>query len=318
MKHSDFVHLHLHTQYSLLDGMIRLDDVFKKAREFKMPAVAITDHGNMYGAIDFHKHAFEHGVKPIIGCELYVASNKLTDRIATEKSKHLIVLVKNMQGYKNLMKLTTTGFLKGFYYRPRVDKELLKRMFMRGLLPPAPACMVEIADLIMQGNIEGAKKAAISYQEIFGEGNFYLEIMENGIPEQKIANAGIIEISKELSIPLVATNDCHYLERKHAEAHDVLLCIQTGKTIKDPDRMSLSTDQFYFRSPDEMHQLFSLTPEALSNTVSIAEKCNFSLEKGKFYLPNFTIKNPERNSQRILGKKGKGRAGKAFPRHSKT
>ena len=312
MKHSDFVHLHLHTQYSLLDGMIRLDDVFKKAREFKMPAVAITDHGNMYGAIDFHKQAFEHGIKPIIGCELYVAPNKLTDRIASEKSKHLIVLVKNMQGYKNLMKLTTTGFLKGFYYRPRVDKELLKECH-EGLIASSACLHGEIADLIMQGNIEGAKKAAISYQEIFGEGNFYLEIMENGIPEQKIANAGIIEISKELSIPLVATNDCHYLEREHSEAHDILLCIQTGKTIKDSDRMSLSTDQFYFRSPDEMRQLFSLTPEALSNTVSIAERCNFSLEKGKFYLPNFTVKNPEESLNEYLERKAKEGLDKLFP-----
>ena len=312
MKHSDFVHLHLHTQYSLLDGMIRLDDLFKKAREYKMPAVAITDHGNMFGAIDFHKHAFEHGIKPIIGCELYVAPNKLTDRIAGDMAKHLIVLVKNMQGYKNLMKLTTTGFLKGFYYRPRVDKELLKECH-EGLIASSACLHGEIADLIMHGNIEAAKKAAISYQEIFGEGNFYLEIMENGIPEQKIANAGIIEISKELSIPLVATNDCHYLEREHSEAHDILLCIQTGKTIKDSDRMSLSTDQFYFRSPEEMRQLFSLTPEALSNTVSIAERCNFSLEKGKFYLPNFTVKNPEESLNEYLERKAKEGLEKLFP-----
>lgn len=248
MKHSDFVHLHLHTQYSLLDGMIRLDDVFKKARQFKMPAVAITDHGNMYGAVDFHKQAFDHGIKPIIGSELYVAPNKLTDRTAGETSRHLIVLVKNLQGYKNLMKLTTTAFLKGFYYRPRVDKELLNECH-EGLIASSACLQGEIAGWIRQGNMEEAKNAARQYLKIFGEGNFYLEIMENGIPEQKIANAGLIEISKDLSIPLIATNDCHYLEREHAEAHDVLLCIQTGKNIKDTNRMSLSTDQFYFRSP---------------------------------------------------------------------
>lgn len=312
MKHSDFVHLHLHTQYSLLDGMIRLNDVFKKAREYKMPAVAITDHGNMYGAIDFHKHAFEHGVKPIIGCELYVAPNKLTDRNAGERPNHLIVLVKNMQGYKNLMKLTSTAFLKGFYYRPRVDKDLLKESH-EGLIASSACLQGEIAELIVQGNIDGAKKAARHYQEIFGEENFYLEIMENGIPEQKIANAGLIEISKELSIPLIATNDCHYLEREHSEAHDVLLCIQTGKTIKDQDRMSLSTDQFYFRSPEEMYELFSSTPEALSNTVSIAERCNFSLEKGKFYLPNFTVKNPEETLNEYLERKAREGLEKLFP-----
>jgi DNA polymerase-3 subunit alpha len=307
MKHSDFVHLHLHTQYSLLDGMIRLEDLFK------MPAIAITDHGNMFGAIDFYQQAYKHGVKPIIGCELYVAPNKLTDRTAGgESAKHLIVLVKNAQGYKNLMKLTTAGYLKGFYYRPRVDKELLKECH-EGLIASSACLHGEIASLIMQGNMEGAKKAAITYQEIFGEGNFYLEIMENGIPEQKIANAGLIEIGNELSIPLIATNDCHYLEREHAEAHDVLLCIQTGKTIKDPGRMSLSTDQFYFRSPEEMHQLFSLTPEALSNTVNIAEKCNFSLETGKFYLPNFEVKNPEESLNVYLERKAREGLEKLFP-----
>ena len=313
MKHSDFVHLHLHTQYSLLDGMIRLEDLFKKAREYKMPAIAITDHGNMFGAIDFYQHAYKHGVKPIIGCELYVAPNKLTDRTAGgESAKHLIVLVKNAQGYKNLMKLTTAGYLKGFYYRPRVDKELLKECH-EGLIASSACLHGEIADLIMQGNIEEAKKVARHYQDIFGEDNFYLEIMENGIPEQKIANVGLLEISSDLSIPLIATNDCHYLERDHAEAHDILLCIQTGKTIKDADRMSLSTDQFYFRSPEEMHQLFSLTPEALSNTVSIAERCNFSLETGKFYLPNFEIKNPEESLNEYLERKAREGLEKLFP-----
>ncbi len=312
MKHSDFVHLHLHTQYSLLDGMIRLDDVFKKARQFKMPAVAITDHGNMYGAVDFHKQAFDHGIKPIIGSELYVATNKLTDRTTGETSRHLIVLVKNLQGYKNLMKLTTTAFLKGFYYRPRVDKELLNECH-EGLIASSACLQGEIAGLILQGNMDEAKNAARQYLKIFGEGNFYLEIMENGIPEQKIANAGLIEISKDLSIPLIATNDCHYLEREHAEAHDVLLCIQTGKTIKDTNRMSLSTDQFYFRSPEEMHQLFAETPEALSNTVSIAEKCNFSLEKGKFFLPNFEVKNPEETLNEYLERKAREGLEKIFP-----
>ncbi len=312
MKHSDFVHLHLHTQYSLLDGMIRLEDLFKRAREYKMPAIAITDHGNMFGAIDFYQQAYKHGIKPIIGCELYVAPNKLTDRTAGETAKHLIVLVKNMQGYKNLMKLTTTGYLKGFYYRPRVDKDLLKECH-EGLIASSACLHGEISELIIQGNIEEAKKVALHYQEIFGGGNFYLELMENGIAEQKIANAGLIEISNELSIPLVATNDCHYLEREHAEAHDVLLCIQTGKTIKNADRMSLSTDQFYFRSPEEMHQLFSLTPEALSNTVAIAERCNVSLEFGKFYLPKFEVRNQEESLNDYLERKAREGLEKLFP-----
>jgi DNA polymerase-3 subunit alpha len=295
--------------------MIRLEDLFKKAREYKMPAIAITDHGNMFGAIDFYQQAYKQGIKPIIGCELYVAPHSRMDKSPSsigETARHLIVLVKNMQGYKNLMKLTTAGYLEGFYYRPRVDKELLKECH-EGLIASSACLHGEIAGLIMQGNMEEAKKVAGTYQAIFGEGNFFLELMENGIPEQKIANAGLIEISKELSIPLVATNDCHYLERDHAEAHDILLCIQTGKTIKDTDRMHLSTDQFYFRSPEEMHQLFSLTPEALSNSVSIAEKCNFSLESGKFYLPNFEIKDPEESLNEYLERKAREGLEKLFP-----
>jgi len=312
IKKADFVHLHVHTQYSLLDGMIRLDDLFKKAKEYAMPAIAITDHGNMFGAIDFYQQAYKRGVKPIIGCELYVAPNKFTDRVAGEISKHLIVLVKNMQGYKNLMKLTTASYLKGFYYRPRVDKELLKECH-EGLIASSACLHGEIANLIMQGNMDAAKKASTTYQEIFGEGNFYLEIMENGIPEQKIVNAGLIEISKELSIPLVATNDCHYLERDHAEAYNVLLCIQTGTTLKDIDIMPLSTDQFYFRSPEEMHQLFSLTPEALSNTMSIAERCNLTFEFDKFYLPKFEVKNPEESLEDYLERKASERLEKLLP-----
>ena len=314
MKHSDFVHLHVHTQYSLLDGMIRLEDLFKKAREYKMPAIAITDHGNMFGAIDFYQQAYKQGIKPIIGCELYVAPRSRLDKSYSigETARHLIVLVKNMQGYKNLMKLTTAGYLEGFYYRPRVDKEILREC-SDGLLASSACLHGEINDLILKGKMDDAKNAARSYQEIFGEENFFLELMENGIPEQKIANKGLIEISKELSIPLIATSDCHYLNREHAEAHDVLLCIQTGKTIEDNDRMRLGTDQFYFRSPEEMHELFSKTPEALSNTVTVAERCNLSLELGKFYLPNFEIKNPEETLNDYLERKAREGLEKLLP-----
>ena len=315
MKHSDFVHLHVHTQYSLLDGMIRLEELFKKARDFKMPAMAITDHGNMFGAIDFYQHAYKQGIKPIIGCELYVAPGSRFDKSPSsigETARHLIVLVKNMQGYKNLMKLTTAGYLEGFYYRPRVDKELLKECH-EGLIASSACLHGEIADQIVRGNMEEAKKTTRFYQTIFGEDNFYLEIMENGLPEQKIANAGLIEISKELSIPLVATNDCHYLNRDHAEAHEVLLCIQTGKTIEDTDRMRLGTDQFYLRSPEEMQELFALIPEALTNTVNIAERCNLELEFNKFYLPNFVVKNPEETLDDYLERKAREGLEKLLP-----
>ncbi len=315
MKHAEFVHLHVHTQYSLLDGMIRLDELFKKAKEYKMPAIAITDHGNMFGAIDFYQQAFKHGIKPIIGCELYVAPQSRFNKSASsigEATRHLVVLVKNIQGYKNLMKLTTAGYLEGFYYRPRVDKELLKECH-EGLIASSACLHGEIADLIVRGNMDAAKNSARFYQEIFGEDNFYLEIMENGLHDQKIANVGLIEISKELSIPLVATNDCHYLSAEHAEAHNLLLCIQTGKTIEDTDRMQLSTNQFYLRSPEEMHQLFSVNHPALSNTVSIAERCNLSLEFNKFYLPNFVIKNPEETLNEYLERKAREGLQKLMP-----
>lgn len=305
MKHSDFVHLHVHTQYSLLDGMIRLNELFKKAKDFAMPAIAITDHGNMFGAIDFYKQAYAAGIKPIIGCELYVAPRSRFDKSTSsigEATRHLVVLVKNMQGYRNLMRLTSAAHIEGFYYRPRVDKELLAQ-YSEGLIASSACLHGEIASHIVRGNMDEARKSALDYLKIFGEENFFLEIMENGIPEQKIANDGLIELSKELSIGLIATNDCHYLNREHAEAHNVLLCIQTGKTIEDTDRMALSSDQFYVRSPEEMHTLFAQTPEAIANTVSIAERCNLTFEFGKFYLPNFEVKNPEETLEDYLERK---------------
>jgi len=314
MKHAEFVHLHVHTQYSLLDGMIRLEDLFQKAREYKMPAVAITDHGNMFGAIDFYQRAYNYGIKPIIGAELYVSPKSRFEKSYApgETAHHLIVLVKNMQGYKNLMKLTSAGFLEGFYYRPRVDKELLKEC-NEGLIAASACLHGEINNFILKGRIDEAKTAVRTYQSIFGEGDFFLELMQNGLPEQNIANQTLIEISKDLSIPLIATNDCHYLNRDHAEAHDVLLCIQTGKTIEDKDRMSLGADQFYFRSPQEMYELFGHIPEALSNTVEIAKKCNLSLELNKFYLPKFEVKNPDETLDNYLERKAREGLEKRYP-----
>lgn len=302
---ANFVHLHVHTQYSLLDGMIRLEELFKKVKEYEMPAIAMTDHGNMFGAIDFYQQALKNGIKPIIGCELYVAPGKRTDKtpsVAGENARHLVILVKDKQGYQNLMKLTSLAHIEGFYYRPRVDKELL-RQCSAGLIASSACLHGEIASHIVRGNMVEARKAALEYLDIFGEENFYLEIMENGIPEQKIANEGLIALSKELSIPLIATNDCHYLNVDHAEAHNVLLCIQTGKTIEDKDRMSLSTDQFYVRSPQEMQDLFEDTPEAIENTIKIAERCNMTFEFGKFFLPKFEVKNPEETLEAYLERK---------------
>jgi len=304
METNDFVHLHVHTQYSLLDGMIRLEDLFEKAGAYGMKSVAITDHGNMYGAIDFYKQAIKHGIKPIIGCEMYVAPHSRTDKSASstaENAYHLIVLASDMQGYKNLMKLSTLSFLEGFYYKPRIDKEILRK-YHEGLIGMSACLHGEIPACILREDMDAAISMARQYSEIFGEGNFFLEIMENGIPEQKRVNQALIEIGRKLQIPLVATNDCHYLNREDAEAHEVLLCIQTGKTLKDTDRMRFSTDQFYFRSPEEMKELFSYCPEAIENTAKIAERCNLSLELGKFYLPTFEVGTDE-NLDRLLEKK---------------
>jgi DNA polymerase-3 subunit alpha len=295
MNPADFVHLHVHTQYSLLDGTIRLDNLFKRAKEYQMPAVAMTDHGNIFGAIDFYQHAQKYGIKPIIGCELYVAPRSRFDKnthATGESSRHLLVLAKDMDGYKNLMRLVSAGYLEGFYYRPRIDKEILRRHH-DGLIGLSACLHGEISDLLLKGNEEGAKKTAGEYSEIFGNGNFYLEIMENGLPEQKIANKGIVGISRELSIPLVATNDCHYINREDSEAHEVLLCIQTGKTMEDANRMKFMTDQFYFRSPEKMRQLFKDFPESIRNTIVIAEKCNLKFDFGSISLPRFEIETGE-------------------------
>jgi len=306
MGFSNFAHLHVHTQYSLLDGMIRLDDLFRKVKEYGMSAVAMTDHGNVYGTIDFYKQAAKQGVKPIIGCELYVAPNKRTDRAGAgpgENAYHLIVLASDMQGYKNLMKLSTLAFLEGFYYKPRIDKEILRK-YHEGLIGMSACLHGEIASAILRENRDEAARQAAEYREIFGDGNFFLEIMENGIPEQKKANEGLLELSRRLSIPLVATNDCHYLNRQDAEAQEVLLCIQTGKTLRDVDRMRFSTDQFYVRSPEEMKQLFAYCPDAVENTVRIAERCNVVFEFGKFYLPTLEVDKDETLDGR-LGKKAR-------------
>lgn len=315
MKQADFVHLHVHTQYSLLDGMIRLDDLFQKAKEYEMPAIAITDHGTMFGAIDFYKQACAAGIKPIIGCELYVAPRGLADRTpspAGETARHLVVWAKDMQGYKNLMKLTSVAHLDGFYYRPRVDKALLKEC-SQGLIASSACLHGEIASHIVRGRMEDARRAAREFQEIFGEDNFYLEVMENGIPEQKTANRGLMELGRELSIPLIATNDCHYLNADHAEAHDVLLCIQTGRTIEDKDRMSMSSGQFYVRSSGEMQALFAEMPEAVSNTMDVANRCNLTLEFGKFYLPKYEIKDPGESLEDHLDRKATQGLEKLFP-----
>ena len=291
MKHANFVHLHLHTQFSLLDGAIRLEELFKQAKAYRMPALAITDHGSMFGAIEFYQQAERSGIKPIIGCEVYVAPGSRLDKTSrgiSEASFHLILLAKNLVGYRNLMKLVTAGYFEGFYYRPRVDKELLQK-YNEGLIALSACLKGEIPFLLASGDKGKALQAAEELKAIFPDRRFYLEIQENKIAEQKKVNAGLMEIARELSLPLVATNDCHYLRREDAKAHEVLLCIQTGKTMRDVDRMQFSTEEFFFRSAEEMEELFSYCPESLQNTVEIAERCNLELKLNELQFPKFQV-----------------------------
>ncbi len=290
MQHSHFVHLHVHTQFSLLDGACKIPELIALAKEYRMPAVALTDHGNMFGAIEFYIEAMKNGIKPIIGCEVYVAPGSRLDKSASaneESAYHLILLSKDEEGYRNLMKLVSAGYLEGFYYKPRVDKELLAR-YSKGLIAQSACLQGEIPYLIVRGKYEEAKVVAGQYKDIFGPGNFYLELQKNLIPEQETANAGLLKLSKELDIPLVATGDVHYLRKRSSRAHEGLLCIQTQTTLSDPDHMKFSTDEFYFKSSEEFKELFSDVPQAISNTIEIAEKCNLELDFNKTHLPQFT------------------------------
>jgi DNA polymerase-3 subunit alpha len=293
MHHADFVHLHLHTEYSLLDGANSLDALIKKAVDLHMPAIAVTDHGNLFGALDFYLKATKAGIKPIIGCETYVAPGSRFDKTGAasqydESFFHLILLARDKQGYKNLVKLVTKAYLEGFYYKPRIDKELL-RAHHEGLIGMSACLSGEVPRLLLQGKYEDAKKAALEYRSILGDGNFYFELQDNGIPEQDRANTELIRLSKDTGIPLVATNDCHYLNKEDHKSHDALLCIQTGKIVKDENRMRFSSDTFYVKSPEEMKKSFAHVPEAIANTVAIAERCNLQMDLGKYHLPHFPV-----------------------------
>ncbi len=287
---STFVHLHLHTQYSLLDGAIRFDDLISKAKEQNMPAVAITDHGNMFGAAEFYLKCKKAGVKPIIGCELYLAPESRFSRDArgiSDAAYHLILLCENMQGYRNLSYLTSAGYKEGFYYRPRIDRELLSG-HSEGLIALSACLKGEVAMQCGRGRMEDAVATARWYSELFPE-RYYIELQENTLTEQDLVNKRLMEVAAELKLPLVATNDCHYLNREDARAHEVLLCIQTGKTMSDPTHMRFSAEEFYVKSPEEMARAFSYAPEAVSNTLVVAERCNLDLPvDGKtYYFPHF-------------------------------
>lgn len=292
---SSFVHLHNHTHYSLLDGACRITDLVKLAHKYKMPALAITDHGNMFGVISFYKEALKAGIKPIIGMEAYIAPKsrheKSGGKSGGETAFHLILLARNLEGYKNLIQLNSIGYLEGFYYKPRIDKEVLES-HSEGLVVLSSCIKGEIPYKIIRNDWEGAKTAVSFYKDLFGE-NFYLEIQDHGIPEEKTAIKGLLKLSKEMEISVVATNDTHYLKREHSKAHDILLCIQTNRDFEDPNRMRFSTDELFFRSPDEMRELFKENPQVLTTSLEIAEKCHVVLDFETLHMPQFTLPEDE-------------------------
>jgi DNA polymerase-3 subunit alpha len=294
----DFTHLHVHSEYSLLDGACQTAQLVKRAKETGMEALALTDHGNLYGAIEFYTKAREAGIKPILGYEAYVAPTSRLNKDPGKKETlyHLTLLAKDITGYQNLLKLSTAAYLEGFYYKPRIDKELLSR-HPQGLIALSGCMKSEINLNLSRGLKNEALRTAAAYREILGKENFYIEVQDNGIPEQKGLVQGAIEIGRQLDIPLVATNDIHYLTREDAEAHDILLCINTGKPVNEPNRLRFATQEFYFKSPEEMRSLFGEIPEALANTASIAQRCNLDLTFGKLHLPKYHLPEGKTNSQ---------------------
>ncbi|MFI5125313.1 MAG: DNA polymerase III subunit alpha [Candidatus Acidiferrales bacterium] len=289
MGSSDFVHLHLHTDYSLLDGACEIGELTAEAARRKMPAVAVTDHGNLFAAANFFHQATTHGVKPIIGCEVYVAPDNHKNKGAdAERSNHLVLLCENDEGYRNLIQLVSTGFLDGFYYKPRIDHELLAK-HSRGLIALSACLRGEVTEHVLEERHDQARASAYRLQEIFGKQNFFLEIQDQGLDVDKRVNQGVVRLAKETGIPLVATNDCHYLTRSDAHAQEVLLCIQTGKTMSDTNRMRFATDQFYFKTAEEMSQVFGELPDALLRTVAIAERCQVKIERVQNPFPVFQV-----------------------------
>ena len=285
-----FVHLHVHSEYSLLDGACRIGSMMDRVKELGQDAIALTDHGVMYGCIDFYKKAKEAGIKPIIGCEVYVARRGMEDRIygVDNEAYHLVLLCKDRTGYENLCYLVSQAYLKGFYGKPRVDLKLLRERH-EGLIALSACLAGAIAQDLLQEDYDAARSYALELKDIFGEDNFYLELQDHGIPEQRAVNQGIMRLSRELNLPLVVTNDAHYLRREDSVIQDVLLCIQTGKTVDDPKRMKFQTDEFYLKSEEELRQLFPNCPEAFENTAKIAQRCNLDFEFHKYHLPSFPV-----------------------------
>jgi len=301
MKTLPFCHLHFHTEYSLLDSSCKVADAVATAKELGQEHLAITDHGVLYGVIDFYKQALKAGIKPIIGCEVYIARNGIDEKTSQSDNLHLVLLAEDNEGYDNLMHLVSLGHLEGFYYKPRIDKKIL-RQYSKGLIGLSACLKGEIAEACVEGAVDKAVAQAKEYSEILGPDNFFLEMQDHGIPEQKTANKHIAEVAKRTGLPLVVTNDVHYIKQEHRDAHDVLICLQHGNLVSDTNRMSYSGDQFYMKSGAEMERLFPNHPEALANTVEIAHRCNveFVVENPPLHFPTFTIPPEYKNQKEYL------------------
>ena len=298
-----FVHLHVHTEYSLLDGACRIDKVAKRARSLGQTAIAVTDHGVMYGAVAFYKACQKEGVKPIIGCEVYVAPRSRFDKEhgIDNNYSHLILLCKNETGYRNLCYLVSAGFTDGFYIRPRIDWALLQE-HAEGLVCLSGCLAGALPRMVLAGDRDGARKLALELRDLFGGDSFYLEIQDHGIPEERRVAEGLVQLSRETGIPLALTNDAHYLEKQDAYYQDVLMCIQTGKTVDEENRMRFETEEFYLKSEGEMRTLYPQFPEAADNTAKIADMCQFDFEFGHYHLPRFRLPDGEIDSAGYLRK----------------
>ncbi|MCR4924988.1 MAG: PHP domain-containing protein, partial [Clostridiales bacterium] len=285
-----FTHLHLHTEYSLLDGACRIDELIESALELGQTSIAITDHGNMYGAVDFYKAARKKGIKPIIGCEVYVAARRMSDRVNALDSEHnhLILLCENNKGYQNLITLVSKAWTDGFYGKPRVDHELLEKHH-EGLICLSACLAGEIPRALLRNDYEAAKQTALWYNSVFGKDNYFIEIQDHGIKEQQAILPDLIKLSEETGIPLVATNDVHYIKKEDSKVQQVLICIQTNHTVGEDTGFEFQSDEFYLKSESEMRELFGFVPSAIENTQLIAERCNVEFEFGNTKLPHFEV-----------------------------
>ena len=300
-----FAHLHLHTEYSLLDGANRIGPLVSRLKELGFTHAAVTDHGVMYGAVDFYNACRDAGITPVIGCEVYICRNRFEKSGAAREYSHMILLCENNTGYQNLIKLVSAGFTEGFYYKPRIDYELLKQ-HTEGLICLSACLSGDLPKMLLEGRYDDAKAYALQMQELFGRDHYYIELMDHGIPEEKTVLPRLVRIAQETGIPMVATNDCHYLNREDAAAQEVLMCIQTGKTLQDETRMRMNTEELYVKSEAEMRAVFPNFPEAIENSQKIAERCHVTFDFGHLHLPHYPIDTGETAEEMLRRLCGEG------------